>query len=72
MTYKLAYEYRGRQNGRVVSGTGCAKMTVDADRITERVIDNGVAWVERKLENQGMIVEEVFPLGWMKFEEEPA
>jgi len=72
MTYQLVYQYNGKQGGKSVSGTGSTKMTVDAERITEKVIDNGIAWVERKLENQGMIVDEVVPLGWMKFEEEPA
>jgi hypothetical protein len=70
MKLLINYQYKGHKGGRPVRGSGSARMSVVGDKVTEDVMDNCLGWIERKLESEGKLIDEIETTGWLRFEEE--
>lgn len=71
MKYLFTYEYKGKNHGKMETGSGSIEMTVHGtDRITPKIIESAVDITKQNLNSKGIQIDVIAPMGWFKYDEE--
>lgn len=70
MTFYLTYIYKGIKLDREVGGIGSSTSTVKGNMLTKKIINELMNEVKNALENDGIKIRNVAPVGVFKLDEE--
>ena len=71
MKYLFTYGYKGKNKGKLETGEGSMEMTLHgSDRITPKVIESSCDIVRKNLNDKGIQIDVIVPMGWFKYDGE--
>lgn len=73
MRYLFTYAYKGKNKGKQETGEGPMEITLHGSgRITPKVIESACDIVRKDLNEKGIQIDLIAPMGWFKYDEEDA
>lgn len=71
MRFLFTYAYKGKNLGTPETGSGSTEMNLHgSDKITPKAIELACDIVRKDLDDKGIQVDLIAPMGWFKYDEE--